>query len=148
MQNGYNHQKFSKAVKEFRTKYVDENVEFSANISKDGIIGKVKKGNIDSVYVSPEKDTIKIHNHPSGTIFSLADIENQTFSIGDGIIASGKYGDYYFVKTPKFDGMKLANKIYNNKEDFKILRMYGDWEGWLKRNQERYGYVYKFIPSK
>ena len=145
---GYDRDKFSQAVYGFSEKYADAKIEHSANISKTGKIGKVKSGKVDSVYVAPQKQTIKIHNHPRGTVFSLEDIENQTFSVCDGIIATGKDGDYYFIKTGSFDGMKLANKIHNHREAFVQEIRYGDWEGWLERNQDRYGYRFAYVPKR
>ena len=59
-----------------------------------------------------------------------------------GIVASGREGDYIFVKTHKFNATGFTKAVKNATLRGKDYTDAAD--RWLKANQKKYGYKYSF----
>jgi len=93
------------------------------------------------------KGNMILHNHPSGGAFSDSGLISASLGNEKGIVASGKNGDYIFQK--KGGHFKAAEFI----KAVKTAKMKGkDYDDavdkWLKANQKKYGYTYKFVKAK
>ena len=136
-----------KTLQQFRRMYANADEEHGFAVDEQGYITVYKHGNASSVSWTPGELAGKLvyHNHPSGSAFSKADMLTTAQTRARGIVASGRNGDYIFVKTQKFDaigfqkalsGAKTAAKNYDEGVD-----------RWLRRNAKKYGYKYEFKPA-
>ena len=82
------------------------------------------------------------HNHPSGGAFSKADMSTTAQTGARGIVASGRYGDYIFIKTQKFDAVGFQKALASAKTTAKDYNEGVD--RWLRRNAKKYGFKYEF----
>lgn len=135
------------ALAEFKRNHLLSNREFAYEVDGDGYVHQYVRGAAHSVAIASNAKvrkgdrTMIIHNHPSGSAFSDADlISTAADRRSKGIIASGKNYDYKLEKGNHFNAQaftravktaKLSGKDYNDAAD-----------KWLKKNQKKYGYTY------
>lgn len=142
---GFNKSSFTQAITDFRTQYANADIEYGASINDRGKISKAVKGNKNTVETPRKNGEVSIHNHPSGGVFSQQDIQGVTLNSTKGTVVVTNKGTYYFIKTKDFDGVALESRLRK-----------GAWfgadnkyrEDWLKDNQKKYGYFYKFEGVK
>lgn len=132
------------ALKAFRAAHVNDGFESGVTVDEHGFITQYVHGTATSVGIWGRKGEIVYHNHPGkkGGAFSDSDLLSTSMSAEKGIVASGREGDYIFIKTHKFRPTQFAKAV-------KSARMQGkDYDDavdkWLTRNQKKYGYTYRF----
>lgn len=134
------------AIKAFGDRYRNADHEYGATVDNLGYTYSHVEGNATSVAIWGNKGQVVLHNHPSGGNFSKADMVSTAMSKERGVVASGKHGDYIFLKKSNFkstDFVKAVEKARPRGKD------YDDAVGkWLKANQEKYGYTYSFKRLK
>lgn len=130
----------------FQSKYGNANREYAIAVDENGYVKQHIKGGKHSVGISGDKGDTIIHNHPSGSNFSSADLANFANTHIHSIVATSSNkttkGDYKISKTSKFKPKEFLKAVNNAKWD---TNKYGyndgaDW--WLKANQKKYGYTY------
>lgn len=134
------------ALRAFREAHANDKYESAVTVDQHGFVTRYTHGNATSVRIAGSKGEMVYHNHPSGGNFSDKDLVSVSMGAERGIVASGKFGDYKFVKTPKFKASAFIKAV-------KTARMTGkDYSDaanrWLKANQKKYGYKYSFTPAK
>lgn len=134
------------ALEAFRQLHALSNTEFGVTVDEQGFITQYVKGDATSVGIWGKKGEMVYHNHPSGGAFSDSDLLSTSASAQKGIVASGKNGDYIFVKGGHFDAQKFMSAVKNAKMSGKD---YDDAvDKWLTKNQKKYGYTYIFRKAK
>lgn len=130
-----------KTLQQFRKMYANAEKEHGFAVDEQGYITTYKHGNRSSVSWTPEelKDRLIYHNHPSGGAFSKADMSTTAQTGARGIVASGRYGDYIFIKTQKFDAVGFQKALASAKTTAKDYI-----DRWLRRNAKKYGFKYEF----
>lgn len=136
------------AMQEFHERFKNADKEWAYEIDEQGYVHQYKEGNTSSVSISgTNKNNMILHNHPSGGNFSDSDLISVSAGNEKGIVASGKNGDYVFQK--KGGHFKASEFIKAVKRAKMQGTSYDDAvDKWLKANQKKYGYTYKFIPDK
>lgn len=135
-------------LRAFRDAHVNDGYESGVAVDEHGFVTRYVHGTATSVGIYGGKGEMVYHNHPGkfGGNFSDSDLLSTALSPEKGIVASGREGDYVFVKTHKFNATSFAKAV-------KSARMQGkDYtdaaDRWLKKNQKKYGYTYEFIKAK
>lgn len=141
--DGDKFQSFEKALDKFRERHAGSDHEYGITVDPDGYVHQYIEGGSTSVAISGRDGQIIIHNHPNDSAFSDTDLLSVAQVAGErGIVASGTSGDYIFEKGPKFDGAGFAKAVKSAQMSGKD---YNDAvDKWLKKNQDRYGYKYRF----
>ena len=136
----------------FRDKYGKADHEYGAAIDEQGFVHYLRNGNKHNV--SYEKGTLDnmtvLHNHPSGSNFSKADMLTTANTKAKGVIATSSNADikktYHFQKNQNFKAKEFVKAV--NKAQWPKSYDYDkgvDW--WLRKNQRAYGYKYKATSS-
>lgn len=135
------------AIKRFGDKYRNADHEYGGAVDSLGYAYAHVEGGKHSVMIGATgKGDIILHNHPSGGNFSKADMLSVAQTRDRGIVASGKHGDYVFMKTKNFNSNAFVRAVNNARPRGKD---YDDAIGkWLKSNQKKYGYTYEFRKLK
>lgn len=132
------------ALKAFRDAHVDDRYEHGVAVDEHGYVTRYVHGDATSVGIWGGKGEMVYHNHPGkrGGNFSDSDLLSTSMSAEKGIVASGREGDYIFVKTHKFKASQFVKAVKSARMQGKD---YDDAVGkWLTRNQKKYGYTYRF----
>lgn len=136
------------ALRAFREAHVNDSYESGVAVDEYGYVTRYVHGTATSVAITGGKGEMVYHNHPGakGGNFSDSDLISTSMSAERGIVASGKEGDYKFVKTHKFNASGFIKAVKN-------ARMQGkDYDDathrWLTANQKKYGYKYSFTKAK
>ena len=107
---------------------------------------KNTKGAKHSVGISGGKGETLIHNHPSGSNFSDADLKNFATTQIKSIVATSSNkdtkGTYQISKGNKFDAKGFIKALSNAKWDTNKYSYNTGADWWLKKNQKKYGYTY------
>lgn len=145
--DGDKFQSFEKALDKFRARHAGSDHEYGITVDRDGYVHRYVEGGRSSVAISGRDGQVIIHNHPSDSAFSDTDLLNVSQVAGErGIVASGTSGDYIFEKGPKFDGVGFAKAVKSARMNGKD---YNDAvDKWLTKNQDRYGYKYRFRKAR
>ncbi len=137
---------FEGALAEFKRNHMLSDREFAYEIDSQGYVHQYVRGDRSSVAIGTgrhtrKRDTMIVHNHPSGGAFSDADLLSTAMDRrSKGIIASGKKHDYIFEKGTHFKTNEFSKAVKRAKMKGKD---YDDAvDKWLKRNQKKYGYKY------
>lgn len=135
-------------LRAFREVHVNDGYESGVAVDEYGFVTRYVHGDATSVAITGRAGEMVYHNHPGkiGGNFSDSDLISTSMSAERGIVASGREGDYKFVKTHKFNASGFIKAV-------KSARMKGtDYNNaahrWLKANQEKYGYTYSFTKAK
>lgn len=135
-------------LEEFRRLHVNDEEESAVAVDEQGFVTQYKHGNKRSVSIEPNENEIVFHNHPHDSALSDGDLFKIAGSKGKGVVASGKSGDYIFVKNSSFKSeefIKGLNKAINDKivrtDTFEHFN--ADIDIWLNMNQRIYKYKYK-----
>lgn len=135
-----------KVLGRFQSKYGNANREYAIAVDKDGYVKQHIKGGKHSVGIEGDAGDTIIHNHPSGSNFSSADLHNFATTKIKSVVATSSNnktkGTYQITKTDKFKAKEFDKAMSKAKWD---TNKYGyndgaDW--WLKKNQKTYGYTY------
>lgn len=134
-----------KVLKRFNDKYGDANREYAIAVDENGYVHQHIKGAKHSVAIEGDKGQTVIHNHPSGSNFSDADLINVASTKAKSIIATSSNaktkGIYTFTKTNKFKAKEFIKAVKSAKWPTDMSYNKGaDW--WLRKNAKKYGYVY------
>lgn len=135
------------AMAEFASRFKNADKEWAYAIDELGYVHTYKSGNTSSVSWNPHelRKMLILHNHPSGGAFSDSDLITTATTGARGIVASGKHGDYVFKKGTHFKASAFVKAVKSAKMSGKS---YDDAvDKWLKANQRKYGYVYRFNKS-
>lgn len=133
-------------LQEFRKLHVSDNYESGVTVDEYGYVTSYVHGGATSVAIWGKKGEIVYHNHPSGGAFSDSDLISTSMSAEKGIVASGKNGDYIFVKGTHFNPTAFVKAVKNARMQGKD---YSDAvDKWLTSNQKKYGYKYVFKKAK
>lgn len=133
-------------LKEFAKLHSKSDREYGATVDENGYVTRYVTGNKSSVGISGKRGEMVFHNHPSGGAFSKADMLSTAHTSAKGIVASGKNGDYIFVKGGHFKANEFAKAVNKARPTGKS---YDDAiNKWLKQNQRKYGYKYEFKKEK
>lgn len=131
-----------RVLEEFRKLHALSNTEFGVTVDEFGFVTQYINGGATSVSITGRKGEMVYHNHPGGGAFSDSDLLHTAMTREKGIVASGKNGDYIFVKTNHFKPEAFSRAVKN-------ARMKGkDYDDavdkWLTKNQKKFGYTYVF----
>lgn len=131
-------------LKAFREAHVNDSYESGVAVDEHGFVTRYVHGGATSVGIWGNKGEMVYHNHPGekGGNFSDSDLLSTALSAEKGIVASGKEGDYVFVKTHKFNASAFTKAVKNATLRGKDYNDAAD--RWLKANQKKYGYKYRF----
>lgn len=131
----------------FRDKYGKADHEYGAAIDDQGFVHYLRNGNKHNV--TYEKGSLNnmtvLHNHPSGSNFSKADLVTMATTKSKGVIATSSNPKikktYHVQKNQNFKAKEFVKAVNTAKWPKKYDYDKGaDW--WLKRNQRTYGYKY------
>lgn len=134
-------------LRAFRDAHVGDGIEHGIAVDEHGFITRYVHGNETSVAIAGRKGEIIYHNHPGkiGGNFSDSDLISTAMEGSRGIVASGREGDYKFVKTHKFNASGFIKAVKTAKMQGKDYNDAAD--RWLKANQKKYGYKYSFTKA-
>ena len=136
---------FEGALAEFKRNHLLANREFAYEVDRDGYVSQYVKGARSSVGIASTRNTKEsmiIHNHPSGGAFSDADLLSTALDgRAKGIVASGKNYDYIFEKGTHFKADKFTKAV--RRATLKGTSYDNAVDNWLTANQKKYGYKYK-----
>lgn len=129
----------------FQSKYGNADREYAIAVDENGYVHQHIKGGKHSVGISGNKGETIIHNHPSGSNFSLADLQNFSTTKIKGVVATSSNdkvkGTYHISKKGNFKAKEFSKAIATAKWPEKYDYNKGaSW--WLKKNQKNYGYTY------
>lgn len=135
------------ALAEFKKNHLLAKREFAYEVDDDGYVHQYRKGAAHSVAIGANakvgrgKKTMIIHNHPSGSAFSDADLLSMASQKrAKGVIASGKKYDYKIEKSGHFKAQAFTKAVSTAKMKGKD---YDDAvDKWLRKNAKKYGYSY------
>ena len=134
------------ALEAFRKLHALSNTEYGVTVDEQGFITQYVHGNATSVGIWGNKGEMVYHNHPSGGAFSDSDLLSVSATVAKGIVASGKNGDYIFVKGGHFKAQQFMSAVKNATLSGKD---YDDAvDKWLTKNQKKFGYSYVFKKAK
>jgi hypothetical protein len=135
------------ALDEFKKRHGLAKKEWLFEVDEQGYVHQYVEGGKHSVGYSPNgrrgrtKNTMIIHNHPSGGAFSDADLINTANNKRNkGIIASGSKYDYKFEKGTHFNASGFTKAV--KKAEMKGKDYDDAVDKWLSKNQKKYGYKY------
>ena len=132
-----------RALEEFRKLHALSSTEFGVTVDPQGFITQYVRGGATSVGIWGKKGEMVYHNHPSGGAFSDSDLLSTAMSAEKGIVASGKNGDYIFVKNGgHFKAAAFMKAVRSAK--MKGTSYDDAVDKWLTANQKKYGYTYVF----
>lgn len=141
----YNGNKMSAqhTVSTFRSEHASSNTEHAIIYDDDGFVSIYKHGGKSSVGWTADELTggHLVHNHPSGSNFSRADLDTWSTTGIKSITASSTKVDYTVTKGSHFNSsgfLKGINNAKSNKSNYNDAV-----DEWLKANQKKYGYTYK-----
>lgn len=140
-----------KVLGRFKDKYGNANREYAIAVDEDGYVHQHIKGGKHSVGIQGNKGETIIHNHPSGSNFSSADLQNFANTKVNSIVATSSNkttkGTYQISKTNKFKAKEFSKAVDKAKWPSDLDYNKGaDW--WLKKNQKNYGYKYTAKDTK
>jgi hypothetical protein len=152
---GYDTDKISEQITSFESKYKGTKEEHAIVLDKKGNIKQQNVGSKKSVPADAKNGEIIVHNHPlnsyekiSGT-FSPADLKGVLANTSKGVVATGEEGTYYFLKTEGMEDWKLLGVLEKAIDNGTLyMPSHNTMDEWLKKRAEKYGFIYKFIPSK
>lgn len=140
-----------KVLKRFNEKYGNADHEYAIAVDEQGYAHKHVEGGKHSVGITGDKGQTLIHNHPSGSNFSDADLLNVASTKAKSIIATSSNantkGIYTFTKTNKFNAKDFIKAVKKAQwpEEYDYNKG-ADW--WLRKNQKKYGYKYGAVGVK
>ena len=126
----------------FRNEHATSKTEHLIAHDDDGFVSVYTHGGKSSVGFTPNQVEGKhvIHNHPNGSNFSKADLDNLASTGQKSIAATSKSVTYKVEKNKNFDAKGFAKSLNNAKTtQTDYNKAVGDF---LKRNQKKYGYTY------
>lgn len=129
----------------FKDKYGNADREYAIAVDKNGYVHQHIKGGKHSVGISGNEGETIIHNHPSGSNFSKADLQNFATTKVHSIIATSSSkttkGTYQISKTNHFKAKEFDKALSKAKWSSDMDYNTGaSW--WLKKNQKTYGYKF------
>lgn len=135
-------------LQRFREHHVADGYESGIAVDERGFVTRYIHGGATSVPIAGGTGEMVYHNHPGekGGNFSDSDLISTALEPSRGIVASGKEGDYKFVKTDKFKSNDFVHAVRTAHIKGKDYTDAAD--KWLKANQKKYGYKYSFTPAK
>ena len=130
------------AMNEFQRRFKNSDHEWAYEVDEQGYVHQFVEGNKSSVRISSRgRNTMILHNHPSGGAFSDADLISTSMERNSkGIVASGRKYDYVFTKGTHFKANSFVKAVKTAKMKGKDFDDAAD--KWLKKNQKEYGYKY------
>lgn len=136
------------ALKVFREAHVKDGYESGVAVDEHGFVTRYVHGGYTSVGIWGTKGEMVYHNHPGefGGNFSDSDLISVSSTGAKGIVASAREGDYIFVKTHHFNPSGFVKAMKNATLRGKDYTDAAD--KWLKANQSKYGYTYRFEKAK
>lgn len=126
----------------FRNEHATSKTEHLIAHDDDGFVSVYTHGGKNSVGFTPNQVEGKhvIHNHPNGSNFSKADLDNLASTGQKSIAATSKNVTYKVEKNKNFDAKGFAKSLNNAKTtQTDYNKAVSDF---LKRNQKKYGYTY------
>lgn len=130
----------------FIKKYGDADREYAVSVDENGYATQHIKGGKHSVGISGDKGETLIHNHPSGSNFSDADLKNFANTQIKSIVATSSNkdtkGTYQITKGNNFKAKEFIKALSNAKWDTEKYSYNTGADWWLKKNQKKYGYTY------
>lgn len=130
------------AMDEFQKRFKDADHEWAYEVDEQGYVHQYIEGARTSVMIaSTGKNTMILHNHPSGGAFSDSDLISTSMDRNSkGIVASGKKYDYVFTKGTHFKANEFIKAVKNAQMTGKDYDSAVD--NWLTKNQKKFGYKY------
>ena len=138
----------SSVLNRFQNKYGNADREYAISVDENGYVKQHIKGGKHSVGITGDKGDTLIHNHPSGSNFSKADMESFALTGIKSLVATSSNkntkGTYTITKGNKFNSKAFVKAV--NRAQWPSNLSYNDGVSWwLKKNQKTYGY--KFTHS-
>lgn len=131
------------AMKEFRQKHRDSDHEWAYEVDSQGFVHQYIEGNRSSVSIwGKSKNTMILHNHPSGGAFSDSDLISVSMQRHvKGVVAASKKAMYVFKKGSHFKADAFIKAV--KRAEMKGTSYDDAVHKWLTKNQRKYGYKYK-----
>ena len=130
----------------FRDKYGSADHEYAIAVDRLGYVKQHIEGGRHSVSISGDAGDTIIHNHPSGSNFSSADLNSFASTGIKSVIATSSNdttkGTYQITKGPKFKAKEFIKGVLEAKWDTSKYDYNSGADWWLKKNQKTYGYTY------
>lgn len=136
------------AIKQFRNKHQNSGIEHLMILDTDGFVSQYNHGERSSVgwvQTRSTKNGLVVHNHPSSSHFSDTDLLNLSTTSTRGVVATTKQGYYMVTKGTHFKTNEFAKAV--KKASMQGSDYNDAVDKWLKKNQKRYGYVYKNVKD-
>ena len=131
----------------FKQKYGKAEHEYGAAVDDQGFVHYLRNGNKHNVTYETNalNNMTVVHNHPSGSNFSKADLLTTATTKAKGVVATSSNAKikktYHFQKNENFKAKEFVKAVNKAKWPAKYDYNKGaDW--WLKKNQRTYGYKY------
>lgn len=141
---------FESALSEFRKQHATSDHEYAYEVDSNGYVSQYVEGATGSVGIGTgrnSRNTMILHNHPNNSAFSDTDLISTAMDRrSKGIVASGKTNDYIFEKGTHFKANSFIKAVKTAKMKGKDYDSAVD--GWLRKNQSKYGFKYKRIDRK
>lgn len=148
-------------IQHFRETFGADSKENMIAIDEDGFAHTLIHGERHSVgYTKHDVNgRLVVHNHPNDGAFSRADLRNLKEDGITGIVATGKTTTYEFrlgknFKYEEFDKALTKSpvtdrysKIGNETNKQALERVDKQTTNWLRANQKRYGYTFKYTKG-
>lgn len=133
------------AIKQFRNTHQNDDRESLIQVDVDGFVQQYNHGSAHSVAFTPKNNGLVIHNHPSNSHFSDTDLLNLSTTNTRGVVATTKSGYYMVTKGTHFKTNEFGKAV--KKANMRGTDYNDAVDKWLKKNQKRYGYVYKNVKD-
>ena len=135
------------AIAEFRKLHGKDGKESLIQVDTQGFVHGYTHGRAHSVSPAKiHKGALAIHNHPSNSTFSLADLQTTASTHARGVVATHSKGYRIFEKGNRFDSTGFTKDVVKaHRTALKGKNPNDAIDRWLKRNQKKYGYTFKNV---
>lgn len=138
------------AIAAFRRKHDNSDIEHAITVTPQGFVNSYVHGGTSSVMPGRTlKGDLVIHNHPNKSSFSPADLLSSASSpYGRGVVATYGSGYRIFTKGSHFDAVGFTKAVNRaTSRGLKGKNINDAVDRFLKRNQKKYGYVFKNVKD-
>ena len=138
------------AIAAFRRAHDNSDIEHAITVTSQGFVNSYVHGGASSVMPGRTlKGDLVVHNHPNKSSFSPADMLSTAASVNEhGIVATYGSGYRIFTKGNHFDAVGFTKAVNRaTKRGIKGKDINDAVDRFLKRNQKKYGYVFKNVKD-
>lgn len=135
------------AIHQFRAKHGNDKKEHLITVDKNGFVSGYNHGGKHSVGMARyRKGDLVIHNHPSNSTFSPADMLMMAGTKTRGVVATHNKGYRIVTKNTHFDAIGFTKAVKRKqKTGFAGKDINKAVDKFLKANQKKYGYTFNNV---